>query len=124
MRYIMLALMIMIGGYANAHQWLPTYPKLEPSFVQGIYMTQLELFNSRRDVEYYQINVYDKDFNPIKFATPSRTIRVEHNKKAKVDVYIREEDKDKAVYICSTSKLLPGKGTATIVSSKICSKIK
>lgn len=120
----MFILMLMFGGYASAHQWLPTYPKLQRSFVPGIYVTQLELFNSRSDVEYYQINVYDKDFNSVKFATPSRTIRVEHNKKAKVDVYIREEDIDKAVYICSLSKLLPGKGTATIVSSRICSKIK
>lgn len=120
----MFILMLMFGGYASAHQWLPTYPKLQRSFVPEIYVTQLELFNSRSDVEYYQINVYDKDFNSVKFATPSRTIRVEHNKKVKVDVYIREEDIDKAVYICSLSKLLPGKGTATIVSSRICSKIK
>jgi hypothetical protein len=42
----------------------------------------------------------------------------------KVDVYIRDEDKDRAVYVCSLSKLLPTKEAVTIVSSRICSKIK
>lgn len=124
MRYIMLALILTLGGYANAHQWLPTYPKLERSFVPGVWYTTLELFNSRKDVEYYQISVLDKDMQPVKFASRNRLVNVPYTKRVKVDVYIREEDKDRAVYICSLSKLFPGKETATVISSRICSKIK
>lgn len=124
MRYIMSLLILSLCGHASAHQWTPTYPKLERSFVPNVWYTTLELFNSRQDVEYYQINVYDKDFNSIPFATRERIIKVPYTKKAKVDVYIRDEDKDSAVYVCSLSKLVPTKEAATVVSSRICSKIK
>lgn len=120
----MIVLALLLSEQAIAHQWLPTYPKLERSFVPGVYVTTLELFNSRKDVEYYQVSVLDKDMNPVKFASRDRIVNVPYTKKAKIDVYIREEDKDRAVYICSLSKLIPGEGPATVVSSRICSKIK
>lgn len=123
MKYIML-LVFTLSGYASAHQWTPTYPELRPSFVPKVYTTQMTLFNAREDVKYYQIEVLDANMEPMDFATPRRIIEVEHTKKVKVDIYIREQDKDKAVYICSKSKLLAGKNTATVVSSRICSKLK
>jgi uncharacterized membrane protein len=84
----------------------------------------MTLFNAREDVNYYEIEVLDANMEPMDFATPRRIIEVEHTKKVKVDIYIREQDKDKTVYICSKSKLLAGKNTATVVSSRICSKLK
>jgi len=124
MRYIMLSLLLIIGGHASAHEWMPTYPELRQSFIPGAYVTTLQLFNKRSDAEYYEIKVYDKDFNPVKFATPKRILKVEYLKKEKVDVYIKHEDRNKAVYICSSSKLVSEEASATIIASRICSKIK
>ena len=124
MRYIMIAVMLSLCGYASAHQWTPTYPKLERSYVDGILQVTMELFNSRKDVKYYEILVYDSEFNPVKFAVQERIVEVQSLKRKSIDVFIREQDRDVATYVCSKSKLLKGTGTATIVSSRICSKIK
>lgn len=124
MRYIMIAVMLSLCGYASAHQWTPTYPKLERSYVDGILQVTMELFNSRKDVKYYEILVYDSEFNPVKFAVQERIVEVQYLKRKSIDVFIREQDRDVATYVCSKSKLLKGTGTATIVSSRICSKIK
>lgn len=107
-----------------AHQWTPTYPKMVPSFVEGIYSTKLRLFNGRKDVSYYEFEVLDKDMNNIRFATPQRIIPVKYLQSIEVEVYIREAEIKEAVYICSRSKLLVGNASATVVSSRICSKIK
>lgn len=113
-----------LSGYASSHQFTPTYPKLEQSYVTGVLRARMELFNNREDVRFYELSVFDKDWNPVKFAVEERIINVEYLKRKTVDVYIRESDKDVAVYICSKSKLTPGNSQATIVSSRICSKIK
>lgn len=120
----MVALVLFMSGHASAHQWIPTYPKLKQSFVPNVLVTTMELFNSRSDVEYYEISVLDKNMDPMKFATTNRVIQVPHLKRENVDVYIRAQDADKAVYICSTSKILKESVSATVVSSRICSKIK
>ena len=124
MKFVIAILAILLSGQATAHQWTPTYPVLKPSYVEGIYSTRLKLFNGRRDVSYYEIQVLDENMNGVMFATNERVIRVDYLKTAEVDVYIREQDIDTAVYICSKSKLLAGNGTATVVSSRICSKLK
>ena len=107
-----------------AHQWTPTYPKMIPSFVEGIYSTRLRLFNGRNDVSYYEFQVLDKDMNKVRFATPQRILPVKYLQSVEVEVYIREAEIKQAVYICSRSKLLAGTEAATVVSSRICSKIK
>lgn len=124
MKFVIAVLAVLLSGQATAHQWTPTYPQLKPSYVEGIYSTRLKLFNGRRDVSYYEIQVLDENMNGVMFATNERVIRVEYLKTAEVDVYIREQDIDAAVYICSKSKLLAGNDTATVVSSRICSKLK
>jgi len=84
----------------------------------------MELFNSRNDIEYYEISVYDGDWNPVQFATESRIVNIEFLKRKTIEVYIREKDRSRAVYICSKSKIRPSNEQITIVSSRICSKIK
>lgn len=106
------------------HQFTPTYPKLKPSYVQGVLTTKMELFNTRKDISYYSIGVFDKDWNKVAFATDSRIVQVGYLNRKSIDVYIRGLDKTRAVYICSQSKMLEGHKQSTIVSSKICSKIK
>ena len=124
MRYIMVILMLITSGYASAHEWLPTYPTLKQSFIEGTYVTTMQLFNKRSDVEFYEIKVYDEDFNAVKFGSPTRLLNVKYLKKATVDVYIKHEDRNRAVYICSLSKLSSDQTSITMVASRICSKIK
>ena len=125
MRLILCALLMTLGGYASAHQLTPTYPSLKPFYaVPGILTTEMVLFNARSDVEYYEFNVFDREWNAIPFATESKIVRLKHLQRKKVNIHIREKDKTRAMYICSESKLI-GSGTSlTMVSSKICSKIK
>jgi hypothetical protein len=84
----------------------------------------MELFNSRKDVRYYQIGVFDADFNPIPFATAEKIINIPYLSRKKVDVFIKLTDARRAVYICSKSKLLSKGSAITSISSRICSKIK
>lgn len=106
------------------HQWTPTYPSMEQSFVPGIYQTKMYLWNSRKDVSYYTFEVFDKDFVALPFATGERTTRIDYLKKKEVVIYIREQELTNAVYICSRSQILQQDNTATLLSSRICSKIK
>jgi len=115
-----------MGSAVFAHEMTPTYPKLEPSHLDGVVKTTMEMFNKRQDVEYYEIGVFDKDFNPVPFVTSYNIIKLSYLGHVTFDVYIRKADKDRAVYICSKSKLRKDDNGSvrTAVSSKICSKIK
>ena len=92
--------------------------------MDGILVTRMELFNSRNDVEYYELSVFTSDWESVPFATEDRIINVGYLKRKTIEIYIREQDRNKAVYICSKSKLRPNNMQATVVSSRICSKIK
>jgi len=111
-------------GHANAHEFTPTYPKLKPSFMPGILTTEMKLFNARTDVEYFGLSVFDGEWNSVPFATETNIIKLRYLDRKKVNIYIREKDRNKAVYICSESKLLGRGNGLTMVKSKICSKIK
>jgi hypothetical protein len=84
----------------------------------------MELFNSRQDVQYYELGVFDADMNSVPFAATERIVQVKYLDRKSIDIYIREQDRSRVVYICSKSKLLKGEGTASLVASRICSKIK
>lgn len=127
MKYLLLLFGFMWGiwgSQAFGHQFMPAYPKLERSYVDNILMTKMELFNSRSDVEYYELSVFDAEWNSVPFATEERIVQVEYLKRKTIEIYIREQDRSKAVYICSKSKIRPSNIQATIISSRICSKIK
>jgi hypothetical protein len=122
LKYIIATLMIFITSAATAHEMVPTYPRLVPSYVDGVYRTTIQLFNKRADVEYYEFGVFDKDFKPIPFVTAYTVIKVEYLAKVTVDVFIRKTDINRATYICSQSKLRKADIARTAVSSRICSK--
>lgn len=124
MKYIITALMLMLASVANAHEMTPTYPKLEQSHLDGVLKTTMQMFNKRADVEYYEIGVFDENFDPIPFVTSYNVIKIEYLGHVTFDIYIRKIDRDRAVYICSRSKLRADGTTKTAVSSRICSKIK
>jgi activator of HSP90 ATPase len=122
-RYV-IALMMVLSCSANAHQFLPTYPKFQNSFVEGVVYTKMELFNKRKEIVFYELGVFDGDWNSITFATESKIIRVNYLETKYINVYIKKEDLKRAVYICTESKIKKEDIQATSIASKICSKIK
>ena len=123
LRFVMVLIMF-LSGPAMAHQFTPTYPKLDRSYVAGIMKTEMELFNLRSDVEYFEIGVFDKDWNKVPFATPAKIINVKHLKTLKFDVFVRDRDISRALYVCTKSKLIVNGSAITSISSRICSKFK
>ena len=51
-----------MSGEASAHSFVPTYPELKPSYVEGILYTTMSLFNARKDVEYYEFGVFNAEW--------------------------------------------------------------
>ena len=64
--------------------------------------TQMHLFNKRQDVEYYEVGVFDAEWNPVPFVTGYRIIRLEYLEQVKFDVYILKDDADRAEFVCFT----------------------
>ena len=114
----------MVSSWASAHEMTPTYPTLRPSYMDNVVVTTMHMFNKRADVEYYEIGVFDSDFNPIPFVTAYNIIKIEYLGHVVFDVYIRQEDKSRATYVCSQSKLRKDNTVRTAISSRICSKFK
>jgi hypothetical protein len=122
--YLKVIVLAVISCTVYAHQFIPTYPELETSYVSGVVVAKMQLFNRREDVQYYEIEVFDKEWQSIPFTSMDKIINVKFLETKRIDVYIREKDKHKVTYICSKSKLKKENITSTIVSSRICSKIK
>jgi len=115
---------MLMSGSAMAHEFTPTYPKLRQSYVEGVLVATMTLFNLRKDVTYYETGVFDKDWKNVPFATDNKLVFIKHLERKKIDVYIRDKDKARALYICSKSKLIVKGASKTSVSTRICSKIK
>ena len=122
----LLFLLVLLSGYASSHSLTPTYPSLDLSYVPGVYKADLELFNARKDISYYEVNVFDADWNAITASIlPKKIMNVPYSTSKKITVYIPAALKGKAVYICTKSKTLYTPVTkVTVILSKICSKIK
>lgn len=123
-RIVIGCILLLMSTFTSAHQFTPTYPVFEPSFVDGIVVTRLELFNKRKDVSYYEIGVYSTDWQPISFASEDKLFYIKYLETKKINVYLKQQDLSRAVYICSESRLRKEEVTYTAISSKICSKIK
>jgi hypothetical protein len=102
----------------------PTYPKWKMSFIPNAKMTTMQVFNKRSDVQWYQIGVFDKEWQPIPFVTRYKIINIKYLKRVEFDVYVNEENAKLAEYICTTSKLRGNDDFKPIVESKICSRFK
>ena len=121
-KYITLFLIMLAPHLAHAHEMTPTYPKWEISIYDGLLVTEMEMFNKREDVEYYEIAVFDEKWNPIPFVSSYKLFKLEYLSKVKIEVFIRKQDAIKTEYICSTSKLR--NNNAPAISSMICSRFK
>ena len=107
-----------------AHEMVPTYPKLEPSYMEGLYKTSLTVFNKRPEIEYYEIGVFTEEWEPIRFVSSYKVYKVPYLSTVTFDIYIQDINKDRVTYICSVSKLRKSVANRTAISSKICSKVK
>ena len=123
MRLIVL-LLFLTSGYASAHQFTPTYPKLEMSHMPGVMKADMVLFNNREDIRYYGLSVFDNDWKPVKFATESKIVPINYKERKYLTIYLSGKGMQNAKYICSKSKILLSVKTPSIVSSRICSKLK
>lgn len=117
-------ILLLLALPVQAHQFTPTYPKLEQSFVPGVKYAKLKLYNKRKEIEFYEISVFDGGWNKIPFAISERILRVPYLQTEEIEVYIKEKDSKGPLYICSKSKIRKGQGSVTAVSSRICSKVK
>ena len=117
LRYVFILILSLFGGLANAHQFLPTYPKFELSFVDGVVSTKMELFNKRKEVEYYELGVFDADWNPLPFASESVIFNVKYLETKTINVYIKKEDLKRVMYICTESRLRKSDSQYTLISS-------
>lgn len=123
MRKIIIAVALLFTSSATAHELTPTYPKFKPSYIDGILVTTMSLWNRRDDVQYYEIAVFDKTWHNISFATAERIVKLPYLERKQIDVYIKESDKNNVEYICTTSKQLKDDVESTGIKSMICSRI-
>lgn len=120
----LIAAALIYGTSAAAHELMPTYIKFTPSYITGVYSTKIKMWNRREDIKYYEISVYDEDWNQVEFAAVDRLIQLDYLKKKTVEIYIRKDDLDKAQYVCTKSKILKGEAIRSNITSRICSRVR
>ena len=86
-------------------------------------MTNMTLFNKRKEIKYYEIFVYDEKWNTIPFASSDKLINVPYLSQKTVEIYIREIDCERIEYICTTSRRFVDDAESTGIDSRICSKV-
>ena len=70
--------LVLFCGKAISHEMTPTYFEFEQSFVKDVLRTNILIFNKRADVEYYEINIFDNEWNKIPFATNEKIVKREY----------------------------------------------
>ena len=73
--YRSVILLIFLCGSVGAHQMTPTYPKFGLTHIEGVKKTSMEIFNSRSDVEYYEIGVFDINWKPVSFVSQYKVMK-------------------------------------------------
>lgn len=124
MKNFLAIMLVLFSNQAFGHEMSPTYLEFESAYADNVLKTTIELFNRREDVNYYEIDVYDKDWKIIPFASSNKIVNLKYLEKKSIDIYIRKNDKDKAVYVCTLSRFIKSDVTKTNISSRICSKVK
>ena len=112
-----------MSSFVYAHEMTPAYPDLKPSHVKGVVKAQMSLFNQREDVKYYIIEVFDKNFISMPFSSRDRIMKLDYKERKNFEVYLRKSDLRRAVYICTTSKVIKQRSSTPLISSRICSRI-
>ena len=115
-------LLLFVSGSVMAHELTPTYPELRSSYMKDVYEVKLKMWNARGDVEYYKIEVTDEDWNDVPFITNEKVFRLKHFGRRDIEIFLPSDTT--ATYICTRSLLEKGNAQRSIISSKVCSKIK
>ena len=115
---------MLLGFQAQAHEMTPAYPKFKLSYIDGVSVTKMSLFNRRSEISYFEIGVFTEDWKEIPFAATSKLIKVRYTKRYPFEVYVRNGDLDRVQYICTISKILKGEEQISQIASRICSKVK
>jgi len=113
-------MLLLLPVSSIAHEMTPTYPVFKTSFMEGISITTLNIFNKRKDVSYYEIGVFTKEWESVSFVSQYTVIPMEYLDTISFDVYVSNLSLDSVEYICSVSQIQVG----ATVSSKICSRVK
>ena len=124
MKYMILAAAVLLSNTAAAHELTPTYPKFKPSYMSGVSVTIMKLWNRREDVSYYELALYDEQWKIIQFAAIDRLIKLDYLQSKSFEIYVRDTDLERLEYICTTSKLLKDDVDSTGITSRICSRVK
>jgi len=125
MKYIIFLATMICGQVSLAHDFTPTYPKLETTHQSGVLKASMKLFNKRNDIRYYRVGVFDDEWNKIPFiVSGGKVINVEYLDTKRFDVYIQESRRKDVTYICTKSLTLQDGSTRSIMASRICSKVK
>ena len=122
--YRAIILIVLLTSSVLGHEMVPTYPVFQPSIMESVKKTRMEIFNKRSDVEWFQIVVLNKEWELLPFVTRYKILNVPHLKNVKFDVYINDKNSKQAEYICSISKLRGNDSSKPIVESRICSRFK
>ena len=117
------AIISLWASSVSSHDMTPAYPEIKNSHISGIVKVEMSLFNARKDVSYYQIQVFDKDWNTLPFSSMYRILKVPYQERKNFDVYLRKVDLKRIRYLCTTSKVNKSVDTNTLVSSRICSRL-
>lgn len=124
MKYFVIAAAVLFANIAAAHELTPTYPTFESSYLNGISQTTMKLWNRRKDASYYEIDVYDEEWNPIPFATTEKIMMVSYTQTKTFVIFIKTEHVGHVEFICTTSRLLKKDVQSTGITSRICSRVK
>jgi hypothetical protein len=111
-----------VSGSAMAHELTPTYPELRASYMNDVLEVKLKMWNARVDVEYYKIEVTDEDWNDVPFITTEKVFKLDYLSRREINIFLPSDTS--ARYICTRSMLEKGNASKSIISSKVCSKIK
>jgi len=120
MRVLLSLLLITLSTLVYPHEMTPTYPKFTQSYMNGVSVTTMNLFNKRKDVAYYEIGVFTDDWKPVAFVSQYTVIPMLYLDTVSFDVYVATPTLSSVEYICSISQLTVG----ATVASKICSRVK
>ena len=115
-------ILLFVSGSAMAHELTPTYPELQTSYMNDILEVKLKMWNARVDVEYYKIEVTDEDWNDVPFITTEKVFKLDYLSRRDINIFLPSDTS--ATYICTRSMLEKGNASKSIISSKVCSKIK
>ena len=111
------------GTCAISHEMTPAYPEVKMSHVKNVVKVEMSLFNSREEIKYYQIDLFDLNWMSIPFSTTYKIIKVDYKEHKAFDIYIRKKDTPEAVYLCTTSKVKRTNTSRTVIASRICSRL-